>query len=266
MQVNTRQQDIPYKGSTQFWDCYSTWYEKWIEENCFHSRVWREIKGRLQRGHAVLDIGGGSGVLALPMARRVKSVTVVEPSSQMVANLEQRIAGYGLNNLISIQQRWEEVDSGILDQYDWAVMCNSIYWTANLPAFLDKAAAVCRLGLIVVVDVAQNKSKIKEINRRFKDNSDRPRRVYYDLIKYAQSRNYCLQTSVLSFPSRYLYRSLEEAVEHWRILLHLEPERVEELSGVLAGSLEQEGEGYVFREDHEAAVIYIGLNPDLRFS
>lgn len=264
--MKTEQRDIVYKGSAEFWDLYSNWYERWVEENSFHNQVWNEMQVHLKRSHSILDIGGGSGVLALPMARKVKHVTVVEPSSNMVGNLTQKIKISGLDNINCLWQRWEDVDTDQLPLYDWAVMCNSIYWTDSLQAFLDKAAAVCRVGLMVVADGSGSNHPKSQIYSRFKGGTEKKPHLWHALMDYARKRNYSMQTSLLNFSSRYSYHTLEEAVEHWSILLNLEPERVTELAGVLSGHLTCEGKGYVFKEENQAVVIYIGLNQGSGFS
>ena len=59
----------------------------------------------------VLDVGGGSGRYALPLATRAKHVTVVEPSPDSVEMLRSRAAEIGLNNLTVIQSSWDEADA-----------------------------------------------------------------------------------------------------------------------------------------------------------
>ena len=63
----------------------------------------------------VLDVGGGAGRYALPLATRVKHVTVVEPSADSVEMLRSRAAEIGLNNLTVIQSPWVEADAPSAD-------------------------------------------------------------------------------------------------------------------------------------------------------
>ena len=63
----------------------------------------------------VLDVGGGAGKFALPLATRAKHVTVVEPSADSVEMLRSRAAEIGLTNLTVIQSPWDEADAPSAD-------------------------------------------------------------------------------------------------------------------------------------------------------
>jgi SAM-dependent methyltransferase len=63
----------------------------------------------LTPGISVLDIGAGPGTLALPLARQVRSVTVVEPAAGMVSVIKDKIDTEGCRNLRVVQKRWEDV-------------------------------------------------------------------------------------------------------------------------------------------------------------
>ena len=58
----------------------------------------------------VMDVGGGAGRFALPLATRASAVTVVEPSAEAVRLLRERAAEAGLSNITVIDQQWEEAD------------------------------------------------------------------------------------------------------------------------------------------------------------
>jgi SAM-dependent methyltransferase len=58
----------------------------------------------------VLDIGAGPGILAIPLAPRVRMVTAVEPGAGMVAILKEHAKRDGISNITCVQKRWEDVD------------------------------------------------------------------------------------------------------------------------------------------------------------
>ena len=64
---------------------------------------------RLGVAPRVLDVGGGSGVWAVPLARSGCRVTVVEPSLNALATLNRRAADAGVRQLVSSVQG--DVDS-----------------------------------------------------------------------------------------------------------------------------------------------------------
>ena len=70
----------------------------------------------------ILDVGGGAGRFALPLATRAKHVTVVEPSEEAVGMLQERAAEAGLSNITVITERWEDADVEAAD----LVLCSLV--------------------------------------------------------------------------------------------------------------------------------------------
>jgi len=58
----------------------------------------------------VLDIGSGPGTLAIPFAKKVAHVTVVEPAEGMLSVLREKMAEEGVENIGIVQKRWEDVN------------------------------------------------------------------------------------------------------------------------------------------------------------
>jgi SAM-dependent methyltransferase len=56
----------------------------------------------------VLDVGSGPGTLTLPLARRVKKVTAVDYSSQMLALLIKQAEADNLGNIEAKEASWED--------------------------------------------------------------------------------------------------------------------------------------------------------------
>lgn len=76
----------------------------------------------------VLDIGGGPGTLAIPLAPLVHEVTVVEPGAGMVAVLKKHAEREGIRNITCVQKRWEDVnpESDLAAPYDIVVASLSL--------------------------------------------------------------------------------------------------------------------------------------------
>ena len=70
----------------------------------------------------VLDVGGGAGRFALPLATRAKHVTVVEPSADAVEMLKTRAAEAGLSNITVINEPWEDAEAPSADM----VLCSLV--------------------------------------------------------------------------------------------------------------------------------------------
>lgn len=75
----------------------------------------------------VLDIGAGTGRLAVPLARVARSVTAVEPSGGMLDILMGNAKTAGLHNIEFIRRKWEEVKIGTdLMEHDVVIACHSL--------------------------------------------------------------------------------------------------------------------------------------------
>lgn len=103
----------------------------------------------------VLDVGGGAGRLALPLALRCRHVTVVEPSASMIEELRNVAKEAGIENLTVVERNWEDVDVRPVD----VVLCaHVVYGVAEIVPFVGKlnAGAKGRALLLVYMDAPQS--------------------------------------------------------------------------------------------------------------
>ena len=76
----------------------------------------------LGSGTEVLDVGGGAGRFALPLATRAKRVTVVEHSEESLELLNSRAAEAGITNISVINESWEDAHAPKADM----VLCSLV--------------------------------------------------------------------------------------------------------------------------------------------
>ena len=101
----------------------------------------------LGQGADVLDVGGGAGRFALPLATRAEHVTVVEPSADSVELLEARAAEAGLTNVSAINAPWEEADAPSADM----VLCSLVlHHVADAAPFVAKMQAHAKQRVVIV--------------------------------------------------------------------------------------------------------------------
>ena len=95
----------------------------------------------------VLDVGGGSGRLALPLATRAKRITVVEPSEDSVELLNARAAEAGITNITVINEAWEEVREPTAD----IVLCSLVlHHVPDAAPFVTKLQQHARERVVIV--------------------------------------------------------------------------------------------------------------------
>jgi SAM-dependent methyltransferase len=67
---------------------------------------------KMEPESTVLDVGAGTGRLAIPIAKKVEEVTAIEPSPGMRACLRANIKNAGIDNINCIDKRWEDIEFG----------------------------------------------------------------------------------------------------------------------------------------------------------
>lgn len=136
---------------------------KEITETAHHHRVavvWSVLSAEIERFAAgtgtrmtILDVGGGSGGFAVPLAELGHEVTVVDPSANALASLRQRAADVGVEDrLTAVQADADELPDVVEDGAAELVLCHSVLEMIEQPeAALDALAAACAQGGAVSV-------------------------------------------------------------------------------------------------------------------
>ncbi|GAB3657314.1 class I SAM-dependent methyltransferase [Glycomyces tarimensis] len=135
-------------------------------ETTHHPRVavvWSVLSAEIERFAAgtgarmrIVDVGGGSGGFAVPLAELGHEITVVEPSANALASLRQRVADADVTDRVTaVQADADElphvVESGSAD----LVLCHSVLEMIDDPeTALSALAQACAQGGAVSILVA----------------------------------------------------------------------------------------------------------------
>lgn len=95
----------------------------------------------------MLDVGGGAGRFALPLAKRCREVTVVEPSEAMVEQLRAGAAEAGIENLNVVSENWE---TAVVEPADVVLCAHVVYGVADIEPFLRKLTESAKERVVIV--------------------------------------------------------------------------------------------------------------------
>ncbi len=99
-----------------------------------------------------LDVGGGAGRLALPLALQCRHVTIVEPSASMIAHLRQSAADAAITNYSVIQATWQDA---AISPADLVLCAHVLYGVADLAPFIRKLEANAN-ALVAILSFVQS--------------------------------------------------------------------------------------------------------------
>ena len=99
-------------------------------------------------GASILDVGGGAGRFAIPLAlRRGASVTVVDPSPSMLEQLDQAAAESHAANVAGVHSEWE---SARVQPADIVLCSHVVYGVAHIRPFIRKLHDHARRRVVMV--------------------------------------------------------------------------------------------------------------------
>jgi len=209
-------------------DCAKIWESR--ESALKFWNMSKENRGRVEETIAgteitpesrVLDIGSGPGTLAIPFARRVAHVTVVEPAEGMLSVLREKMAEECVDNIDVVQKRWEDVNvADDLDPpYDVVIASFSLGMPDIRAAIEKMIAAAATGGHIYLYHFAGETHWDRDCRDLWprlhgKEYTPGPKsdvlyNVLYQMGIYPHVRTFRLQHS-----QRFV--SMEEAMEHFR--------------------------------------------------
>ena len=96
----------------------------------------------------LLDVGGGAGRVALPLALRCREVITVDASPGMGAEFAAAAAGAGITNARFVHANWLEAE-GV--QGDIALTTNVTYFVREIVRFIEKLAAAAHRRVMITV-------------------------------------------------------------------------------------------------------------------
>jgi len=95
------------------------------ESDCYIRSMISRIE--FNKDSTILDIGSGPGTLAIPLAKKVKHVTAIDMSKNMIKLVEKNMKKEGITNITTLNKSWEEIKLGRdIEKHDIAIASRSL--------------------------------------------------------------------------------------------------------------------------------------------
>ena len=212
--------------------------------------VLNALYAALPAGATVLDVGGGAGRFALPLATRARHVTVVEPSADSVEMLKARAAEAGLSNITVINESWEDAEAPAADM----VLCSLVlHHVADAEPFVEKMQRHAT-GHVVVVEMMETPGALEiPFYERVHGSAPTPLPGLPDVLSLLWGMHIYPDVSMLTAEPAVLDNDGAAAIDQLRRRLGVEPgtEADDRLRAAAAELL----------EETDAGIMVRGVNP-----
>ena len=236
-----------YGSISEAWNRMAAEYDKDLEHS---NRVKFVDKIERHSPEAVLDVGAGTGVFALPLAKHVKRVVAVEPSGGMLDILKKKAEAYNLTNIEYINKKWEDVSIDKLieinnGEYDLVISSHALYYVTDLHNSFKKMNDVSK-GYVYLLIIA-NEERDNTYSKLWERLHKKPLPQYPDYAcLYMVLREIGLHPNIEildTYAKRYI-ENIDELIDRWKDYLALDGELTEDqraaIREYLSGKIKEE--------------------------
>ncbi|MCW3984130.1 MAG: methyltransferase domain-containing protein [Candidatus Bathyarchaeota archaeon] len=206
--------------------------------------------------YTVLDVGAGTGRLTIPIAKRVQSVTALEPSPKMLDKLKANAKKQHIVNIKYVNNSLDDLDISALGTHDIVTASFSLFML-DMEGALQKMDALASVGVYLFVSASEwMDTEIHDIVfGEGKSSPVLPDSVYMCNILHDIGINF--NVDVWDFESKQSYSDLESATARFMQLYHVPAEKQAELRSYLKKSLVQDEKGkFWLNRKRKAAMIW----------
>ncbi|NPV63500.1 MAG: class I SAM-dependent methyltransferase [Methanotrichaceae archaeon] len=213
----------------------------------------------LSHEDTVLDIGAGTGRLAIPMARIAKSVTALDQSGGMLACLKENMDREGLSNIQIVQKSWQDLSPDSLPGHDVVLSSNSL-GVSDLQEALSKMDGLAKKAVYIFTfaDRKRDEGFHDFLGQKHHHHHHRASNLppdYIIIYNLLAEMGILADVKIVEWEAQEHYSSLEEAVASWKEMHEILPEKEPQLREFLSQKLEKDDQGLCMHRRSKQARI-----------
>lgn len=221
----------------------------------------------LTSGKTVLDVGAGTGRLAVPLAQVAGHVTALDASGQMLERLRISMESRGRSNYNCIQMRWEDVVIGRdVDIHDIVIAAYCLGFF-DLKAALEKLDAAAARAVYLFWHAGEWRSGFDRRLWQVAHHEEGDRHPGYPdylyIVNILHGLGIFADVAIVRTRQTQHYNSAQEAAEQWAVLHEAEPDCIPDLAAEFEKELKEDENGeYLLEKSWKNAAISWKKDPD----
>jgi 2-polyprenyl-3-methyl-5-hydroxy-6-metoxy-1,4-benzoquinol methylase len=172
----------------------------------------RWATGAEPRPATVLDVGGGFGAVAVPVARTGRRVTVVEPHPSMAELLGEWAVEEGVSDRVGVVREPWPLAAPMRQQHDVVVCSHVLYPIEDVVSFVTALLASTRRALLITLRLAGIEQAPAQLFRELHGEDRVPQPGFADLCAVLFQQGLSFQSSTYETETTWTYADLDEAM------------------------------------------------------
>jgi 2-polyprenyl-3-methyl-5-hydroxy-6-metoxy-1,4-benzoquinol methylase len=146
---NTRKKLRNADSEVDIWDTKAVEFKESVKKRWVKPDSSRDfILSQMDSKSTVLDIGAGTGAWSLLLARQVRHVTAIEPSTSMIEVMRESLTQESIKNVHILQAEWPALS---LEPHDFSLCSHAMYGYPDFAAFIAKMVACTKRTCFLVM-------------------------------------------------------------------------------------------------------------------
>ena len=259
----SRQFIINYGSIEEAWNQKAAEYEGDMK----HSNRALFVEKILQHNpKTIVDVGAGTGVFAIPLAKNAEKVVAVEPSRGMLDILRKKAEDAGLTNIEYINRRWEDVTTHELHRindgkYDAVICSHALYYITDLHHSLRKMNNISS-GSVHLLTGGSHNINSQDHSRLWARIHGKPAPAYPDYsCLYMVLREIGLHPNIemLNAHAKKHITSMDDLYDRWKEYLEIDSEMTDDQKDAIQEYVadritEENGERYLEWKSQDALI------------
>ena len=231
---------------------FAQWYDLQLKYSDYPGIFLEKIQNRLKKNYTLLDIGAGTGAFAIPISKKIRKVTAVEPSREMAGSLREKMNGQ--KNIHIVNKWWEDVKLNEINMHDMVIAANSLYQITDIVSALKKMLSLVKKHLYIIMSCRSD--FYNDIWRQFKREAYHPPPTHIHLYNILYELGVLASIEMIKIKHSYVYLDMSQAVKYWSVRLDLDKNQKDHLRLYLENKLGYIKDKPYYEEEGYSAIIW----------